>query len=111
MSDTHFELNTDGKYINMLAPIMYGGRVVDTSERYLGRRTDGIFAHQISVGDVLICTENADNSDPMVCIFCGDGMLAADKNGARKLDKQETDDVLMSVMGYCKFALVRPAMQ
>ncbi|MBR4303988.1 MAG: DUF11 domain-containing protein [Clostridia bacterium] len=111
VSDTHFELNTNGKYINMLAPIMYGGRVVDTSDKYLGRRTDGIFAHQISAGDVLVCTENQDNSSAEVYIFCGDGMLAADKNGAKYLNKQETDDVLMSVMGYCKFALVRPAMQ
>jgi len=109
-SDTHFELNCGGKYISALAPIMYGGRYVDTSDKYLGMRTDGIFAHQISAGDVLICTENADNSDCEVYVFCGENILASDKNGARWLNKQETDDVLMSVMGYYKFALIRPAM-
>ena len=109
-SDTHFELNSQGKYFNMLVPIMYGGRYVDTSEKYLGMRTDGIFAHQIMAGDILICTENADNSGAEVYIFCGKNILAADKNGARLLTEQQTADVLMSVMGYYKFALVRPAM-
>jgi hypothetical protein len=74
-------------------------------------RTAGIFAHEIEAGDVLICTDNADNSGVDVYVFCGENILAASKDGARWLDKQETEDKLMSVMGYCKFALIRPAMQ
>ncbi len=111
VSDTHFELNTHGKYISMLAPTMYGGRYVDTSSKYLGLRSDGILAHQIEAGDVLICTDNADNSGAEVYVFCGENTLAASASGARWLDKQQTEDLLMSTLGYCKFALVRPAMQ
>lgn len=111
VSDTHFEINTRGKYIEQLVPTMYGGRYVDTCAKYLKMRTAGIFAHEIEVGDVLLCTDNADNSGCEVYVFCGENILAASKDGARWLDKQETEDKLMSVMGYCKFALIRPAMQ
>ena len=110
-SDTHFELNTEGKCFGMLVPTMYGGRYVDTSAAFMGIRTAGIFRCEIMPGDILICTEQADNSGTEVYVCCGDRMLAAGDEGVKLLDKAEMDDVLMSVMGYYKFALIRPAMQ
>ena len=41
VSDTHFEINTRGKYIEQLVPTMYGGRYVDTCAKYLKMRTAG----------------------------------------------------------------------
>ena len=112
VSDTHFELAQSGKYIDMLVPIMYGGRVVDSSDRFpLRRRTAGIFTDEIMAGDVLLCAEDTGNTAVTVYIFGGINMLKITPQGAQVLYGDEIDDVLMGVMGYCKFALIRPAMK
>ena len=111
VSDTHFELAQSGKYIDMLVPIMYGGRVVDSSDRFpLRRRTAGIFTDEIMAGDVLLCSEDEKNTAVTVYVFGGINMLKVTPQGAQVLYGDEIDNVLMGVMGYCKFALIRPAM-
>ena len=111
VSGTHFELAQSGRYIDMLVPIMYGGRYVDSSDRYpLRRRTAGIFTDEIMAGDLLICTEDAKNTSNRLYIFGGINLLEITPDGAKLLYDREMDEVLMGIMGYYKFALIRPAM-
>ena len=111
VSGTHFELAQSGRYIDMLVPIMYGGRVVDSSDRFpLRRRTAGIFVDEIMAGDVLICAEDEKNTVTRMYIFGGLNMLEIAPDGAKLLYNEDIDKVLMGVMGYCKFALIRPTM-
>ena len=111
VSDTHFELAQSGRYIDMLVPIMYGGRVVDSGERFpLRRRTAGIFTDEIMAGDVLLCAEDEKNTAVSVFVFGGVNMLKVTPTGAEVLYGDDIDNVLMGVMGYCKFALIRPSM-
>ena len=111
VSGTHFELAQSGRYIDMLVPIMYGGRYVDSSDRYpLRRRTAGIFTDEIMAGDLLICTEDAKNTSNRLYIFGGINLLEITPDGAKLLYDREMDEVLMGIMGYYKFALIRPTM-
>ena len=110
VSDTHFELAESGKYIDMLVPIMYGGRYVDSSDRFpLRRRTAGIFDYELMPGDVLICSDDHNGNSTQVYVFGGINMLKASKEGAQVLYNEDVDNVLMGVMGYYKFAVIRPA--
>ena len=102
---THYVLNTANKYMSLIAPTMYGGYYVGTSNYYYGsRRTSGILAVQMYVGDILMCVEAGKEQSN---IYTGNNKVM-DLNSGKILDLMETRDALMSPCGYDRFVVIRP---
>lgn len=108
-TDTHFELDTEGKYFDIIVPTMYGGRYVATSPAFSKVRTSGIFAHELFAGDVIIASDDAKGEDLKIFLYGGEGICLTVEDGKIKiLAGEECDKVLMSLVAYYKFITVRP---
>ena len=106
---THFQLNKESKYFNMLAPTMYGGYYVVTDKTmWGGYRTKTPQANQLMVGDIIIMTENGKVSTYMMA--SGMKALCLDEGKISLLSIMDTKNMLTSTLGHDKFAVVRPAM-
>ena len=109
-SKTHYALNSESPYINMVAPTLYGGyyTVTDT-ERWGGYRTKGMLSCQLMIGDILICVPKVGKT--VICMYAGEGKLftiSSLKFGMQ--DVEETNNILTSALGYNRFVVIRPAM-
>ena len=108
-TDTHFEIDTNSKYFDMLVPTMYGGRYVATCPAFCGVRTSGIFARELTAGDIVVAALDAKCNDFEVIIYGGKGNCLVVRDGKIKLLKgEECDEALMSTPAYYKFATFRP---
>ncbi|MBQ2819223.1 MAG: DUF11 domain-containing protein [Clostridia bacterium] len=111
-TDTHFELDANSPYFEILVPTMYGGRYVATSPAFCGVRTSGIFAREIMAGDIIVAAKNAKCEDFEIIVYCGEGACLTVADGKIKLlSNEECDNALMSLPAYYKFAAFRPAMK
>lgn len=108
-TDTHFELNTENPDFNMFVPTMYGGRYVATSSAFGKVRTSGVFGYELMSGDVVIASEDAQCSDVRVFLYRGDGKALTVCDGKiQTLSEEDCDRMLMSLIAYYKFIIIRP---
>ena len=106
---THFQLNKESKYFNMVAPTMYGGYYVVTDKlTWGGYRTKTPQANQLMVGDIIIMTENDKVSTYMMA--SGLKAICLDEGKVALLSLLDTKNILTSTIGQDKFVIIRPAM-
>ena len=104
-STTHYELNTDSEYIDMVVPVMYGGYLCLTSELYAGERTYGIFSNQIYAGDLLIAREKTTTCAYLML----DGNRILNLSSGKIVYGAESKEILLSLIGRDVFAVLRPS--
>ena len=102
---THFELDTDSEYIDMVVPVMYGGYLCLSSELYAGERTYGIFANQIYAGDLLVAREKTKTYAYLKL----DGNRMVDLSSGKILYGADAKETLLSLIGRDVFAVLRPS--
>ena len=107
-SANHFELNIESKYLNLIAPTMYGGyQVVNTKSLYDGLRTKGPQVNQLMVGDIVLMTEKGKTSCYMV--LDTNRLVSLNKGKVGALTIQESRTAIMETLGNDKFVVIRPA--
>jgi len=109
MAKNHFQLNKESKYVNMVAPTMYGGFFVTTDIlRFGGARTKGPLPNQIMAGDIILCKEGDVYN---VYLFVGNEIVMSLNAGSVGiLDKEKSAAALLSTIGHDMFVILRPAM-
>ncbi|MBQ2866220.1 MAG: C40 family peptidase [Clostridia bacterium] len=104
-SSTHYELNADSEYIDMVVPVMYGGYLCLSSELYAGERTYGIFSNQIYAGDILIAREKTNTYAYMML----DSNRILNLKSGKLIYGADTKETLLSLIGRDVFAVIRPS--
>lgn len=103
----NFSIATDGKYGAMIAPSLYGGRVVSDSERFLGERTRMPYEWHLEVGDILYLASSDPSGSRATYIYLGDGMLLGLNQGLKERDIVER---LQDTIGWAHFVIIRPSL-
>jgi len=102
----HKEMNLKSSYVDMIAPTMYGGHYVANTDRFYSR-TRAVTAMGIMVGDIVICM---DGSTAHSYMYIGKNKVM-DLERYTVFDPLKSDSILMSIIGYDKFAVLRPALK
>lgn len=101
------KIATDGQYAKMIAPSLYGGKVVMNSERFMGERTRIPLERNLIVGDILFL-QGRDSSTYSFCIYMGDGVML---NLVKGLEATYTlTNRLDATIGWQHFCVLRPSL-
>lgn len=106
---THFAIDTESKYFNMIAPTMYGGYYVVTEKSiWNGYRTKTPQVNQLMIGDIVICIEG--NKMATYMVTDGVKVICLDEGKVGVLSMLDSKNALTSTIGHDKFVIIRPAM-
>ena len=106
---SHYELDTSSKYLNMVAPSMYGGyQVVNTPSMWNKLRTKGPQINQLMVGDIVIMTEKGKTNVYMV--YDINRLFNLNQGKTEVMNLQDSKNAVFATLGNDKFAVIRPAM-
>ena len=106
---THFAIDTESKYFNMIAPTMYGGYYVVTEKSiWNGYRTKTPQVNQLMIGDIVICIEG--NKMATYMVTDGVKVICLDEGKVGVLSLLDSKNALTSTIGHDKFVIIRPAM-
>lgn len=94
-------LATEGKFAQMIAPTLYGGKNVLNSNRFYGERTRFVWERNLVVGDVLIYAASS-----RFYMYVGDGKFV-DMETFKERDAYER---LEETIGWREFAIIRPSL-
>ena len=100
-SGTEKTLATDGKFAEMVAPTLYGGKNVVNSTRFDGERTRMPWERNLVVGDILFFATSS-----RFYMYIGDGKFM-DMNTFKQRDAFER---LEETIGWKEFAILRPSL-
>ncbi len=101
----NYALSETSTLVNAVAPSLYGGKNVLTSDRFMRERTRLPSEKNLIVGDVIYI--GIANDAPAMYIYAGDGALYALTNS---LDKSKLSARLESTIGHQAFAILRPSL-
>ncbi len=100
---SNFQIATTGKYADMIAPSLYGGKVVVNSDRFDGERTRLPREHNLVVGDILyLHSETAG----YLYIYVGNGEMI----DLQKLTVRDVNERLEETIGWQRFVILRPSL-
>ena len=101
------KIATDGQYAKMIAPSLYGGKIVMNSDRFLGERTRMPLERNLIVGDIIFL-QGRTSSTYSFCIYMGDGAML---NLAKGLNATYTlTNRLEATIGWQHFCVLRPSL-
>ena len=100
---SNFQIATTGKYADMIAPSLYGGKLVVNSDRFDGERTRMPREANLVIGDILFL-QGSDNG--YLYIYLGDGLMLSLSNLADK----DVDERLEETIGWQRFVVIRPSL-
>lgn len=105
--ENYSELDPDSKYFKMVVPTMYGGYHTAISPEFEKLRTRGMQSVQLMAGDILVASLKGKVSS---YLYVGGNRLVTLDGKVEFKTLAETKDILLSMMGYDKFVVVRPAL-
>ena len=100
---SNFQIATTGKYADMIAPSLYGGKVVVDSDRFNGERTRMPRERNLIVGDILFLQSDTSG---YLYIYVGNGEMI----DLQKLTVRDVDERLEETIGWQRFAIIRPSL-
>ncbi len=104
----HYKLNEKSPYFAALAPTLYGGTMVDSSECFDGVRTRGLRFDHMEVGDIVITSYAPFTQEYVMYLVAGeDSVLRLDQ--PQLLTGEDAVKALDTAIAYHKFLVVRPA--
>ncbi len=101
---TFKSIPSTGKYFEMIAPSLYGGRLVLNSLNYDGERTRLPREHNLVTGDILYLQSTNIYG---LYIYMGNGELL---NLSKGLTKRDITERLSNTIGWSYFAVLRPSL-
>ncbi len=101
-SGSNYKIATSGKYSYMIAPSLYGGKVVVNSDRFDGERTRLPREHNLVVGDILYL--HSDTAGYLY-IYVGNGEMI----DLQKLTVRDVNERLEETIGWQRFVILRPS--
>ena len=102
-SGSNYKIATSGKYADMIAPSLYGGKVVENSDRFDGERTRMPREENLVIGDILFLQGSEKG---YLYIYLGDGLMLSLSNLADK----DVDERLEETIGWQRFVILRPSL-
>ncbi|MBQ7624315.1 MAG: DUF11 domain-containing protein [Clostridia bacterium] len=106
-----YDFNEDNKYFPLVAPAMYGGYYVLSITAFDGIRTRGPQTQHLEAGDIVVISDNKEDTETQVyMVGAGNKIMCLNPGAVRMLDVAESNDILMGILGYTKFVILRPAM-
>ena len=103
--NSHYELDPASPYFKMIVPTMYGGYYTAVSPEYDKLRTRGMQSTQLMAGDILLASVKDKVSS---YLYVGGNRILELDGKPELLTLAETKDLLLSMMGYDKFIVIRP---
>ena len=97
------KIASEGKFADMIAPTLYGGKSVVNSDRFLGERTRMPWERNLIIGDVLFLQGKTSKN---VYIYVGDGEFL----DLQRFTKRDVFDRLEETIGWQEFAILRPSL-
>ena len=94
-----------GKFAEMIAPTLYGGKKVDNSTRFLGERTRMMWERNLIVGDVLYLQGTADGYG-FLYIYVGEGKFV----NMQSFKIHDAYERLEDALGWQQFVILRPSL-
>lgn len=102
-SGSNYKIATSGKYSYMIAPSLFGGKVVENSDRFDGERTRLPREHNLVVGDILYLQ---DGTSGYLYIYVGNGEMI----DLQKLTVRDVNERLEETIGWQRFVILRPSL-
>ena len=100
---SNFKIATEGKYADMIAPSLFGGKVVNDTDRFDGERTRMPRERNLIVGDILFLQSDTSG---YLYIYIGNGEMI----DLQKLTVRDVDERLEETIGWQRFAIIRPSL-
>ena len=94
-----------GKFAEMIAPTLYGGKKVDNSTRFLGERTRMMWERNLIVGDVLYLQGTSDGYG-FLYIYVGEGKFV----NMQSFKIHDAYERLEDALGWQQFVILRPSL-
>ena len=104
-SGAYLSIATEGHYAKMIAPALYGGKLVYNSDRFGKERTRLPREHNLITGDILYL-QSWDNQYGLY-IYMGNGELL---NLSKGLKKRDITERLSNTIGWSHFVVLRPSL-
>ena len=102
-SGSNYKIATTGKYADMIAPSLYGGKVVENSDRFDGERTRLPRERNLVVGDILYMHSETAG---YLYIYVGNGEMI----DLQKLTVRDVYERLEETIGWQRFVILRPSL-
>lgn len=102
-SGSNYKIATTGKYADMIAPSLYGGKVVENSDRFDGERTRLPRERNLVVGDILYMHSATAG---YLYIYVGNGEMI----DLQKLTVRDVYERLEETIGWQRFVILRPSL-
>ena len=102
-SGSNYKIATSGKYSYMIAPSLFGGKVVENSDRFDGERTRLPREHNLVVGDILYMHSATAG---YLYIYVGNGEMI----DLQKLTVRDVNERLEETIGWQRFVILRPSL-
>jgi uncharacterized repeat protein (TIGR01451 family) len=102
-SGSNYKIATTGKYADMIAPSLYGGKVVENSDRFDGERTRLPRERNLVVGDILYMHSETAG---YLYIYVGNGEMI----DLQKLTVRDVNERLEETIGWQRFVILRPSL-
>ena len=100
---SNFQIATTGKYADMIAPSLYGGKVVVDSDRFNGERTRLPREDNLVIGDILYLQSETGG---YLYIYVGNGEMI----DLQKLTVRDAYERLEETIGWNRFVVLRPSL-
>ena len=100
---SNFKIATEGKYADMIAPSLFGGKIVNDTDRFDGERTRMPRERNLIVGDILFLQSDTSG---YLYIYIGNGEMI----DLQKLTVRDVDERLEETIGWQRFAIIRPSL-
>lgn len=108
-----YRLNDNGAYLDMVVPGMFGGRYVgnrylaDDYHRLEAIRTRLPYSRDLIAGDIIVTADTDIFGETQYQIFLFDGVNVQNVMTGRSM---KSEIILASLLGYERFAILRPSM-
>ena len=106
LQENAYDVDSNGKYFDLIPPSIYGGRLVKTSALFDGYRTRLVYPQQLIVGDVIMCKEKNAIENYETYVFAGDKLYQIDGDSVT----EKSIDILETLNAYDLFTVLRPSM-